>query len=70
MFYRDAQELINSVYGIGVCAGLGWWADSSYDKSPLFLVIGVLVGLFFAGYSVYRFLKKTEAANQAKKVVK
>jgi ATP synthase protein I len=33
---------------------VGWWLG---DKKPVFLIIGLLIGLALAGYGVYRMIK-------------
>jgi ATP synthase protein I len=35
---------------------LGVWLDGKYQKSPLFTLIGLFMGLFFAVYGTYRML--------------
>lgn len=35
---------------------LGVWLDDKYQKSPLFTLIGLFMGLFFAVYGTYRML--------------
>lgn len=35
---------------------LGVWLDDKYQKSPLFTLIGLFIGLFFAVYGTYRML--------------
>ena len=39
---------------LGVVAGL--WLDNKYDTKPLFVIIGLVLGLIVAGYGVYRML--------------
>lgn len=36
---------------------LGVWLDDKYQKSPLFTLIGLGLGLFIAFYGTYRMLK-------------
>jgi ATP synthase protein I len=33
---------------------LGWWLG---DKKPVFVIIGLIIGLVLAGYGVYRMIK-------------
>lgn len=33
---------------------VGWWLG---DKNPVFMIIGLIVGLVVAGYGVYRMIK-------------
>jgi len=38
----------------GVFAGL--WIDSKLNTQPIFVIVGLLVGLFLAGFGVYKML--------------
>jgi ATP synthase protein I len=40
---------------LGILGGL--WLDNRFDKSPLFVLAGLLLGLAFAGYGVYRMIR-------------
>ena len=40
---------------LGILGGL--WLDNRFDKSPLFVVAGLLLGLALAGYGVYRMIR-------------
>jgi ATP synthase protein I len=33
---------------------VGWWLG---DKKPVFVIIGLIIGLVLAGYGVYRMIK-------------
>lgn len=39
---------------LGVLAGLG--LDSKFGTKPLFVIVGVILGFFFAAYGVYQML--------------
>ena len=39
---------------LGVLAGL--WLDNKYNTRPLFIIIGLIIGLIVAGYGVYQML--------------
>ncbi|ACZ61650.1 hypothetical protein DhcVS_496 [Dehalococcoides mccartyi VS] len=66
-------EAVMNKWGTGLqYLGLGWyialvillgtlggrWLDETLDLSPLFLLIGLLSGVFLAFYGVYRLLPK------------
>ena len=40
---------------LGVFAGL--WLDSRLDTKPLFVMLGLVLGVIVAGYGVYRMLR-------------
>lgn len=48
---------------IGLCiaggVALGVWLDGKFDKSPLFTLLGLGLGLFTAFYGTYRMLLET-----------
>jgi ATP synthase protein I len=39
-----------------VLAYLGSWADNQFGTKPLFLILGVLVGVFSGFYNIFRLL--------------
>ena len=55
-----AGKVIGVGWYLGFCivAGLlgGIWLDKRLDSSPLFVLLGLLLGLILAGWGVYRML--------------
>jgi F0F1-type ATP synthase assembly protein I len=53
-----ALRLIGVGFFIGICivggALVGWWLG---DKKPLFMIIGLVVGLVVAFYGVYQMIR-------------
>ncbi len=47
---------------IGLIAGQ--WLDERFQTSPLFLLLGLLLGLASAGYSLYRLLSLGEVSER------
>ena len=49
--------------------GIGYWLDKTFDKEPLFTLIGLGVGTIIAFYGLYRMLRryKTEQEEQQRK---
>jgi len=45
--------------GISIVLGIlgGWWLDNKFDTKPVFVIIGLMLGLIVAGYGVYRMLQ-------------
>lgn len=41
-----------------VPALLGWWIDSKYGTSPLWLIVGLVLGFIGTVFDVYRLLKR------------
>ena len=41
-----------------VPALIGWWLDRKYGTSPLWLIVGLIVGLVATAFDVYRLLKR------------
>jgi F0F1-type ATP synthase assembly protein I len=41
-----------------VPALLGWWLDRKYATSPLWLIVGLVIGLAGTAFDVYRLLKR------------
>lgn len=41
-----------------VPALVGWWIDRKYDTSPLWLIIGLVIGMVATAFDVYRLLKR------------
>jgi F0F1-type ATP synthase assembly protein I len=49
------------VANMAVFTGLGLWADSHFGTAPFLLLIGVFLGFFGCGYTIYRAVKKIES---------
>ena len=41
-----------------VPALVGYWIDSKYGTSPLWLIVGLVIGLLGTAFDVYRLLKR------------
>lgn len=73
-----ANYLSSQASGIGFtvvfcvvgCFFLGYFLDKKFDTTPLFIILGLLFGIFSAGYSVfklmYRLKKYLEEENNDK----
>lgn len=63
--YRDMMQthVGGMEVGLSVVVGalLGFWADKTWDTSPWGTLIGLTVGLFAAGRTLYRISKKSLA---------
>ena len=49
------------VANMAVFTGLGLWADRHFGTAPVLLLIGVFLGFFGCGYTIYRAVKKIES---------
>ena len=43
---------------IGVPALIGWWLDKKYATTPVWLIVGLLVGLLSTGVDIYKLMKR------------
>lgn len=45
--------------GISIVLGIlgGQWLDNKYNTNPIFIVVGLILGLIVAGYGVYQMLQ-------------
>jgi F0F1-type ATP synthase assembly protein I len=43
---------------IGAPTYLGYWLDKKYSTGPLWLILGLLLGLVSAGLTIYKLLKQ------------
>lgn len=43
---------------IGVPALLGWWLDKKFESSPLWFIIGLILGLVTTAFDIYKLLKR------------
>ena len=56
--------LIAGNMAVSVVGGL--WLDRHFKTAPILLLIGVFVGFFACGYTIYRAVKKIERDEAAK----
>lgn len=49
------------VANMAVFMGGGFWADRHFGTTPFLLLIGVFLGFFGCGYTIYRAVKKIES---------
>jgi len=43
---------------IGVPALIGWWLDKKYATAPVWLIIGLALGLLTTAVDIYKLLKR------------
>jgi F0F1-type ATP synthase assembly protein I len=43
---------------IGVPALVGWWVDKKYATTPLWLIVGLCLGLLSTALDIYQLLKR------------
>jgi F0F1-type ATP synthase assembly protein I len=43
---------------IGVPSLIGWWLDGKFATSPLWLIVGLVVGFLSTGLDIYKLLKR------------
>jgi len=59
--WQAALRFIGVGWFIGICIVLGvWgglWLDNKFGTTPIFIIVGLLVGLTIAFYGVYRMIK-------------
>lgn len=48
------------VANMGLFVGGGLWLDKHFGTAPILLLIGVFIGFFGSGYTIYRAVKKLE----------
>ncbi len=62
--YRKAAPYINATYvfisSILLFAFIGWWIDKKMQSAPLFIIIGLFVGLGLGFYSFIKTVQKLE----------
>ena len=58
--WTAALRLVGVGFFIGTCLLLGviagLWIDNKFDTKPIFMMIGLFLGLIVAGYGVYQML--------------
>ena len=62
--YRKAAPYINATYvfisAIILFGFIGWWIDNKLQSAPLFIIIGLFVGLGGGFYSLIKTVQKLE----------
>ena len=62
--FRKAAPYFNIAYvlmaSILMLAALGWWLDDYFSTRPIFIIIGIIGGLFLGLYNLFQMLKKLE----------
>jgi F0F1-type ATP synthase assembly protein I len=53
---------LNMLLGVGG----GLWLDKRFKTAPVLLLIGVFLGFFASGYTIYRAVKKLESEESRK----
>jgi F0F1-type ATP synthase assembly protein I len=43
---------------IGVPALIGWWLDKKYATAPVWLIVGLVLGLLSTAVDIYKLLKR------------
>ena len=43
---------------IGVPALIGWWLDDKYATAPVWLIVGLVLGLLTTALDIYKLLKR------------
>ena len=43
---------------IGVPALVGWWLDKKYATTPLWLIVGLCLGLVSTAFDIYQLMKR------------
>jgi F0F1-type ATP synthase assembly protein I len=43
---------------IGVPALIGWWLDERYATTPLWLIVGLVLGLLTTALDIYKLMKR------------
>jgi len=43
---------------IGVPALIGWWLDEKYATTPLWLIVGLVLGFLTTALDIYKLLKR------------
>jgi predicted F0F1-ATPase subunit len=43
---------------IGVPALIGWWLDKKFASSPLWFIVGLLLGLLTTALDIYQLMKR------------
>jgi F0F1-type ATP synthase assembly protein I len=60
--WRQAMGTIGLALAIpwmmGVPAVIGWWLDKKYATAPLWLIVGLVVGLLSTALDIFRLLKR------------
>jgi F0F1-type ATP synthase assembly protein I len=71
---NDEQRKAKERTALGLALGIGFniavplalfvvggvWLDSTFNTAPIFIIVGVFLGLFASGYYLYRLAKYDE----------
>lgn len=58
---------IQFVLSLLLCIILGYWLDDHYDSSPLFILIGVFLGMFAGFYNLFKVVSRLDKKDNASK---
>lgn len=62
--FNKAAPYINIAYvllaSILMSGAIGWWLDDYFSTRPLYIIIGIIGGLFLGFYNLYKMVKKLE----------
>lgn len=60
--WRQAMGTIGLALAIpwmmGVPALIGWWVDEKYATAPLWLIVGLVLGLLTTALDIYKLMKR------------
>jgi ATP synthase protein I len=59
------QGAFESVFAILIGAGLGYWADATFDSAPWGLLVGLLLGFGAFVLRLVRLARQLESLNEA-----
>lgn len=59
------QGALESVFAILIGAGLGYWADATFDSAPWGLLVGLVLGFGAFVLRLVRLVRQLEALNEA-----
>jgi F0F1-type ATP synthase assembly protein I len=59
------QGTFESVFAILIGAGLGYWADATFDSAPWGLLVGLVLGLSAFVLRLVRLARQLESLNEA-----
>ena len=68
--WQAALRLLGVGWYVGTCIVLGvyagLWLDSKFNTKPILVMTGLMMGLIFAGYGVYRMIRPLMTNKQNK----
>lgn len=70
-----AYQELGPYLGIGIqfmlslflCIILGYWLDDRYETSPLFILIGVFLGMFAGFYNLFKTVSRLDKKDNTSK---